>query len=107
MDSRSSSTARTTVTSGARPTSGTTTDTLFNVQQWTPAYTFHPPVFETDPTSAMQIKTGDKMHVHCEWNNTTSTSLTLGLEMCVGFFQTVDTVGLGNMDCNDGQWGTF
>jgi len=88
-------------------TSGTVTDTLFDVQQWTPAYTFHPPVFEVDPTQALQVKAGDKMHVRCEWNNTTQTDLTFGLEMCVGFYQTVDTVGLGNMDCNDGQWGTF
>jgi len=88
-------------------TSGTTTDTLFDVQQWTPSYTFHPPVFETDPSQTMLVKSGDKMHVHCEWNNTTSNELTFGLEMCVGFFQTVDNAGLGNMDCNDGEWGHF
>jgi hypothetical protein len=88
-------------------TSGTTTDTLFDVQQWTPAYTFHPPAFTADPTTPLVVKAGDNMHVHCEWNNTTNMPLTFGLEMCVGFYQTVDNAGLGNMDCDNGQWGTF
>jgi hypothetical protein len=87
--------------------SGSTTDTLFDVQDWTPAYTFHPPSFIVDPSAAMIVKAGDKMHVHCEWNNTTQNNLTFGLEMCVGFFQTVDSAGLGNMDCNGGDWGNF
>ena len=88
-------------------TSGDTTDTLFDVQQWTPAFTFHPPTFTTDPATAMVVKTGDKMHVHCEWDNTTAAPLTFGLEMCVGFYQTVDDQHLGNLVCNDGKWGTF
>lgn len=87
--------------------SGAASDTLFDVQEWTPAYTFHPPVFTADPTSPLVVHAGDKMHVHCEWNNTTSAPLTFGLEMCVGFYQTIDEQHLGNMDCNDGQWGTF
>ena len=88
-------------------TSGTTTDTLFDVQQWTPAFTFHPPAFTVDPSMAMQIKAGDNMHVRCEWNNTAGKELNFGLEMCVGFFQTVDLASLGNMDCNNGDWGHF
>jgi len=46
---------------------------------------------------AAAIKAGDKVRVHCEWNNTTGKVLKFGFEMCVAFGQTVDAERLGNL----------
>ena len=50
---------------------------------------------------------GDQLRVHCDYNNTTSSALTFGLEMCIAYAETVDTASVGNMICDQGQWGSF
>jgi len=82
-------------------------DTLFDIQQWSPSYTFHPPELRKDPDAPMVLASGDQLNVHCEWDNTTSSNMTFGIEMCVGFSEFVDDAGVGNIACNAGQWGDF
>ena len=74
---------------------------------WTPSYTFHPPEMRRDPAAPLLFAAGDKLHVHCEYDNTGSTDLTFGLEMCVAFAQFVDAANLGNLACDAGHWGNF
>jgi hypothetical protein len=85
---------------------GPTIDKLFDVQ-WSPEFTFHPPTMQVDPSIPFALKTGDQLHVRCEWNNTTSGDLTFGLEMCVGFVMFVNADNIDNMQCDKGKWGTF
>jgi hypothetical protein len=80
---------------------------LFDVNPWDPTFTFHPPEMTTDPTQPMLVAKGDKLNVHCEWNNTTGAPITFGIEMCVFFAQTVDDTNQGNLECDHGQWGSF
>lgn len=87
--------------------SGGVSNTLFDITDWSPAYTFHPPDIRKDPTDPLMWKAGDSIHVHCEWNNTTSSPLTFGLEMCLTFAATVDADGTPGMVCDNGTWGTF
>ncbi|HXU68473.1 MAG TPA: hypothetical protein VN947_04050 [Polyangia bacterium] len=82
------------------------TQTMQDVQ-WTPSYTFHPPSVTVDPSQAFAVDQGDNLHMHCEWDNTTQTTMTFGLEMCVAFLQFVNSDNLDNMQCDHGQWGTF
>jgi hypothetical protein len=79
--------------------SGTTTDRLFDVE-WDPSYAFHPPEIQHDPTQPYMINKGDTVHVHCDYDNTTSGPLTFGAEMCVSYMQFVDTADLGNLACD-------
>jgi hypothetical protein len=76
-------------------------------EQWTPEYQFHPPLKQVDPTAAILFKTGDTVDVHCEWNNTTNSMLTFGIEMCVFFAQTVNDNNSDNWACDTGTWTTF
>ncbi|MDB4967650.1 MAG: hypothetical protein JWN44_3339 [Myxococcales bacterium] len=88
------------------PVSDGVVEPLFDVE-WTPAYMFHPPELRRDPTAPLTFAAGDKLHVHCEYDNTKSTDLTFGLEMCVAFAQFVDAGNSGNLACDAGHWGTF
>jgi hypothetical protein len=88
------------------PAGGAAAEQLFDVD-WTPSYTFHPPEMRRDPASPLTFAAGDKLHVHCEYDNTKSTDLTFGLEMCVAFAEFVDAASLGNMACDAGHWGDF
>jgi hypothetical protein len=88
------------------PVNGTA-DRLFDVDPWDPSMTFHPPELTADPAQAMKFNTGDKVNVHCDWDNTSGGNLTFGIEMCVFFAQTVDDTGLGNLACDSGSWGDF
>jgi hypothetical protein len=83
------------------------TETLFDVQQWSPSYTFHPPEIRKDPDAPMVLKKGDGLNVHCEWDNTTANPMTFGIEMCVAFSQFVDDDLSGNVVCDGGHWGPF
>jgi hypothetical protein len=86
--------------------SGTTMDRLFDVD-WEAGYAFHPPTITHDPTQPYMLHQGDQIHVHCDYNNTTNAPLTFGAEMCVSYAQTVDKAQVGNMACDQGQWGPF
>jgi hypothetical protein len=79
---------------------------LFDVD-WNPEYTFHPPEIRRDPSMPFNLSPGDKIHIHCEWNNDTSAPLTFGMEMCVAYAAYVDDQGIGNLVCNKGHWGSF
>jgi hypothetical protein len=76
-------------------------------QDWDDEYTFHPPTMRLDPAQAMVVNAGDKMQVHCEWNNDTDRTLSFGFEMCVAFGMTIDEQGYGSLACNRGTWGPF
>jgi len=79
---------------------------LFDLD-WDPDFTFHPPEMKKDPAQAYAMKKGEKLTIHCDWANDTGHDLTVGLEMCVVFGQTVDTADLGNISCDKGEWGGF
>jgi hypothetical protein len=87
-------------------TSGT--ERVFDTS-WSPEYTFHPPVKQIDPstTPPMLLTKGDQINVHCEWNNTTGSELTFGIEMCVFFAQTIDDTHKGSLACDGGIWTDF
>ena len=55
----------------------------------------------------MVVSAGDKVDVHCEWDNDTGRELSFGFEMCVSFSQFVDDQGLGNVACDGGNWTDF
>jgi hypothetical protein len=86
---------------------GTAPETLFDVQQWSPSYAFHPPEIRKDPDAPMVFAAGDQLSVHCEWDNTTSSDMTFGIEMCVGFTEFVDEAVAGSVACNGGRWTSF
>jgi len=88
-------------------THGGTTDDVFDVPEWDPGYEFHAPEKTWDVASPMVFAAGDQVNVHCEWNNTTSDTLVFGNEMCVFFAETIDDQNIGNVDCNNGDWGNF
>lgn len=87
-------------------TNGGTTDRLFDVQ-WDPSYTFHPVTHTEDPSKPYVLQKGDQLHVHCDYNNTTSQTLSFGAEMCVLYGATVDAAGVGNLACDQGTWTSF
>jgi hypothetical protein len=82
-------------------------ETLFDIQQWSPSYTFHPPEIRKDLASPMMFAAGDTLNVHCEWDNTTNAQMTFGIEMCVGFSEFIDEGLTGSVACNAGQWTDF
>jgi hypothetical protein len=86
--------------------SGANTKRLFDLD-WDPSYTFHPPQMTEDPTQPYVIHKGDQLHLHCDYDNTSGGALTFGMEMCVSYAETVDTAMAGNMECDNGQWGSF
>ena len=85
----------------------TTSETLFDVQPWDPSFTFHPPEMRKDPDAPLVLAQGDTLNVHCEWDNTTSSNMTFGIEMCVGFAEFVDDTNQGNLACDGGHWTDF
>jgi len=82
------------------------TDRVFDVQ-WQPEYTFHPPEIRREVTDPFALRTGDEIHVHCDWNNTGTDTLTFGMEMCGAFGATIDSQGIGNLACEAVAWGHF
>jgi len=74
-------------------------------QVWQPEFSFNPNFGTWPVTSLLNVKSGDTIHTHCEWNNQTASTLIFPTEMCVGagFY-----LPGGNNDilCSDGQWGT-
>lgn len=78
-------------------------------EDWQPDYAFDFNAVATTkpPTAPFMFNVGDKLHVECDYQNTTGAEMTFGAEMCVLNGFTVDTANLGNWDCNGGQWSTF
>jgi hypothetical protein len=89
-------------------TTATGTQTLFDLD-WDPSYAFDPSAIEVhnDPSSPFVLNEGDKIHIECDYLNTTGQTLSFGDEMCVYVTFTVDSTNLGDLDCDKGQWGSF
>jgi hypothetical protein len=85
------------------------TETIFDLPlgEWEESYEFHPPEQRWDLADPEVFAAGDAIDVHCTWDNTTDNQLVFGNEMCVFFTQTIDDTGVGNIACNDGEWGDF
>ncbi len=84
------------------------TQQLFDTD-WQPQYAFDFTGVATikDPASPFMFQKGDKIHIQCDYNNTSGSKMTFGAEMCVMANLTVDPHNLGSMVCDRGQWGTF
>jgi hypothetical protein len=76
---------------------------LFDVN-WEAEYEFHAPRIIKPENEAYQFHQGDKVKVHCEWDNDTGRELSFGQEMCLAFGQTIDDDGIGNVACDAGEW---
>jgi hypothetical protein len=89
-------------------TSASGTTRLFDVD-WDPDYTFDFQAVDTkkDPSAPYMFAAGDKLHIQCDYMNTTSSPMSFGDEMCVFLAFTVDPSNVGNMACDHGQWGPF
>jgi hypothetical protein len=73
---------------------------------WNPDYAFDLPVIAKNfPLSApYQFAVGDKIHIECDYMNTTNAPLDFGQEMCVLFTMTVNSP---DMLCDTGVWGAY
>jgi hypothetical protein len=87
-------------------TRGGNTMRLFDTT-WDPSFAFHPPEMRVDPTAPLVVNAGDKLAVHCEWDNDTGRQLSFGFEMCLSFGMTVDDQSFGSRQCNQGAWNPF
>jgi hypothetical protein len=66
-----------------------------------PAFVSHPPIQQFEEATPLVIRSGDKVSVTCEWDNTTADPLQFPREMCVFFGYTLDDEGA---HCTDGAW---
>lgn len=81
---------------------------LFDLD-WDPDYAFDFSSVATthDLSAPFQFNAGDKIHIECDFNNTTGAEMTFGDEMCVLATYTIDPNNIGSMACDGGEWGTF
>jgi hypothetical protein len=81
---------------------------LFDMD-WDPDYAFDFATVATTetPSAPFLFNAGDKIHIECDYMNTTNAEMTFGDEMCVLATYTVDPNNIGSMACDGGQWGTF
>jgi hypothetical protein len=81
---------------------------LFNMD-WQPDYSFDLNTIATteSPSAPFLYNKGDKIHVECDYMNTTGAAMSFGAEMCVLVNFTVDAANIGNVDCDGNQWGPF
>jgi hypothetical protein len=84
-----------------------TPNMIMDVEQWDSTYEFHPPEYTYSLDAPLSFKAGDTVDVHCEWNNTTSSELKFGSEMCVMYVATIDRDNVGSIACDAGWWGPF
>ena len=84
------------------------TQQLFDLD-WNADYAFDLSAVATTPgpTAPFMLNPGDRIHMECDYMNTTSQPLVFGQEMCVFFGMTVDTHNLGDLACDDGTWGPY
>ncbi|MGH7298207.1 MAG: hypothetical protein ACRELB_24925, partial [Polyangiaceae bacterium] len=69
------------------------------------AFDFSAVAKTVDPAQPMVFNQGDKIHIQCDYLNTTGTPMTFGNEMCVFANFVVDPNAVGNMACDGGHWG--
>jgi hypothetical protein len=81
---------------------------LFDMD-WQPDYAFDFNTIATkeEPTAPFLFNKGDKIHVECDYMNTTGAEMSFGDEMCVLAAFTVDPNNVGNVACDGGQWGPY
>lgn len=60
-------------------------ETLYQVDQWEPLYSSHPPVNHYDPQKPLHLPKGTRLRQTCTWNNTETNELTFPREMCIMF----------------------
>jgi hypothetical protein len=79
---------------------------LFDMD-WQADYAFDfSSVATTEPVGTPFVyNKGDKIHIECDYMNTTGSPMTFGAEMCVFANFTEDPNNIGNMACDGGQWG--
>jgi hypothetical protein len=79
---------------------------LFDMD-WDPdyAFDFSAVAHTVDPSTPMTFNAGDKIHIECDYMNTTSAPMSFGNEMCVFANFVVDPNAVGNMACDSGHWG--
>lgn len=80
---------------------------MFDNLVWNKDYMFSPPAKMWDVTAPTMLYSGDQVDVHCDWDNTTSSDLHFGTEMCVFYVQMIDDANIGNLACDNGGWGPF
>jgi hypothetical protein len=68
------------------------------------AFDFSAVAKTVDPTKPFVFNAGDKIHIECQYLNTTSSPMSFGNEMCVFANFVVDPNSVGNMACNAGHW---
>lgn len=70
--------------------------------RWEAEAKFNPSFTRWPVDSPLILRRGDRMHTHCEWNNTADHNVSFPSEMCVGFgFHIGDGV---QIDCIKGEW---
>jgi hypothetical protein len=81
---------------------------LFDLD-WQPDYAFDINTVSTTeaPTAPFLFNPGDKIHIQCDYMNSTGTEQTFGTEMCVLAAMTVDPTNIGGRVCDGGNWGPF
>ncbi len=81
---------------------------LFDMD-WTPDYAFDFNTVATteQPSAPFLFSKGDKIHIECDYSNTTGAEMTFGDEMCLLANFTVDSANVGNVACDGGQWGPY
>lgn len=55
---------------------------LFDLD-WSPGYVFQPPELTGTVEAPLWLRKGDRVHLRCDWNNTTGEPLSFGKEMCL------------------------
>jgi hypothetical protein len=84
------------------------THRLFDAD-WNPDFAFDFNAIQKvqDLSKPYMFEPGDKVHVQCDYMNTTKSSLPFGAEMCLFVAFTIDSNNLGNMACDQGTWGPY
>ena len=79
-----------------------TKEMIISNPTWSPEYQFNPTFAQYTLATPFAVHAGDTIHTHCEWTNTSSSTLTFPYEMCVGdgfYFPSQ-----GQITCSDGGW---
>jgi len=63
---------------------GTTSEMVRSDPTWSPEMQYNPTFTNWTLDAPLLLKQGDVLTTHCEWENTTSNSVTFPDEMCVG-----------------------
>lgn len=61
-------------------------ETIYENLDVTPDFRSNPQIRVWPKESPLVLKSGEKMHLHCEWNNTTPEKIRFPKEMCAGAF---------------------